>query len=258
MKVLSVQQPWASLIVAGIKDIENRTWQPKQMPERILIHASKKTSLRMKDRVPVEWVQEIFNEQISGNLPDFPDMPANAIIGYVTVERINKDNSGSVWASGNSGDEMLYFWHLTDAHIFDRPITDVKGSLRLWDYDLDEDNLPPAHKAEPVRIVVENDNVIIPLSHINWNEIHPNGTIAIEIATLANQLCMPDVYHLKPFRTITFTYGGQRRRFTLTPETEEQYEIDVDSEEAIMYPSLYEPDGVPRWVAYFVWGDELM
>ena len=46
MKVLSVQQPWASLIVAGIKSVENRTWQPKQIPGRILIHASKKTSLR--------------------------------------------------------------------------------------------------------------------------------------------------------------------------------------------------------------------
>ena len=31
MKVLSIQQPWASLIVAGIKDIENRTWKPKEL-----------------------------------------------------------------------------------------------------------------------------------------------------------------------------------------------------------------------------------
>jgi len=26
MKILSVRQPWASLIVSGVKDVENRTW----------------------------------------------------------------------------------------------------------------------------------------------------------------------------------------------------------------------------------------
>ena len=26
MKILSIRQPWASLIVAGVKDVENRTW----------------------------------------------------------------------------------------------------------------------------------------------------------------------------------------------------------------------------------------
>lgn len=27
MKALTIKQPWASLIVHGIKDIENRTWR---------------------------------------------------------------------------------------------------------------------------------------------------------------------------------------------------------------------------------------
>ena len=51
MLVLSVKQPWAYLLCAGIKDIENRTWDiPKKIKqliekndgERILIHASAK------------------------------------------------------------------------------------------------------------------------------------------------------------------------------------------------------------------------
>lgn len=36
---LSVRQPWADLIVNGIKDIENRTW-PTAFRGRLLIHAS--------------------------------------------------------------------------------------------------------------------------------------------------------------------------------------------------------------------------
>ena len=42
MKTLSIQQPWASLVCAGIKDVENRTWKPAEVPGRILIHASSK------------------------------------------------------------------------------------------------------------------------------------------------------------------------------------------------------------------------
>jgi hypothetical protein len=39
MKTLSVRQPWASLLVSGLKDIENRMWAPN-FKGRILIHAS--------------------------------------------------------------------------------------------------------------------------------------------------------------------------------------------------------------------------
>lgn len=38
-RVLSIKQPWASLIAHGIKNIENRTWKTK-FRGRILIHAS--------------------------------------------------------------------------------------------------------------------------------------------------------------------------------------------------------------------------
>ena len=29
MKAITIKQPWASLIVSGLKDIENRTWENK-------------------------------------------------------------------------------------------------------------------------------------------------------------------------------------------------------------------------------------
>lgn len=258
MKVLSVQQPWASLIVAGIKDVENRTWQPKQLPGRILIHASKKTSERMMDGEPLEWVQEIFNEQLFGNLPDFPDMPGNAIIGYVTVERIDKDNANSVWASGESNHEKLYYWHLTDAYVFDKPITNVKGKLWLWDYNLDENNLPPAHKVELKDPVIGEDTLTVPLAKRYWDDLRSNSSLVIEMGTLANDLCLPDVYDLKPFKTITFTHDGKQRTFNLRPETEAQYFTDGgEDQNPAKFLSILNPDGGIRWIAYFLWSDEV-
>jgi len=49
MKVISIKQPWAELIVAGVKRIENRTWLPsrdKLAPgEVIAIHSSKQEDI---------------------------------------------------------------------------------------------------------------------------------------------------------------------------------------------------------------------
>lgn len=41
MKALSIQQPWAWLIVNGYKPVENRDW-PTRVRGRVLIHAGKK------------------------------------------------------------------------------------------------------------------------------------------------------------------------------------------------------------------------
>jgi len=258
MKVLSVQQPWASLIVAGIKSIENRTWQPRELPGRILIHASKKCTEKTMDKEPLEWVQEIFNHQTFGNLPDFAKMPSNAIIGYVTVERVDKDNAYSVWAAGDSNDEKLYYWHLTDAYVFDKPITGVNGKLWLWDFDIDEENLPPAHKVKVERVLVNDDNVSVPVKSDIWEELGPNMTLSIELGTVANDICKPEVYSLLDFKTVTFRHKGHQRTFSLLPETESQYYTDgSEDQNPARYLSLREADGAVRWVVYFVWGEEI-
>ncbi|MBV8357602.1 MAG: ASCH domain-containing protein [Deltaproteobacteria bacterium] len=41
MKTLSVRQPWTSLIVAGIKSTENRSWKTNHRG-RLLIHAGRR------------------------------------------------------------------------------------------------------------------------------------------------------------------------------------------------------------------------
>lgn len=47
---LSIRQPWADLIVDGIKDIENRVW-PTQFRGRLLIHAARRVDWEGVERV---------------------------------------------------------------------------------------------------------------------------------------------------------------------------------------------------------------
>ena len=54
MKIISVRQPWAWLIVQGYKDVENRTWATGYRGH-LLIHAGKKI-----DQEAIDWVDKWF------------------------------------------------------------------------------------------------------------------------------------------------------------------------------------------------------
>lgn len=259
MKVLSVQQPWASLIVAGIKDIENRTWKPKVNPGRILIHASKKCSERTIYNEPIEWVQEILNERFLGNIPDYPDMPNNAIIGCVTIERIDKDNAYSVWAAGESDDENLFYWHLKDACIFEKPIVDVKGKLWLWDYDIEENKLPLAYDLLPVLYGLNDKDFNLPVSDEFLKGLAANLFLNLELSiSLQGTIINPDTLKMKPLETITFyNFDGRERTFKLTEKSGPQPYVDEKGEIISNYYSVFNPDGAERWVMHFEWAEEI-
>jgi hypothetical protein len=63
MKVISVRQPWASLIVGGMKDVENRTW-PTKYRGAVLIHASLKV-----DDTSSEDIERRFGVSMPSELP---------------------------------------------------------------------------------------------------------------------------------------------------------------------------------------------
>lgn len=160
MKALSVQQPWAHLICCGLKDVENRGWQPSEVPVRILIHAT-------TAKVPVHWenqpsdvVSNVRNARQMRQIPEYADLAYGAVIGYVECYEVVRD-SDSLWAvSGNR------HWCLQGAHLFDEPIFGIKGVRgHLFEVpEIDENNLPPSHVANlpfPDRM---GDIVILPAS----------------------------------------------------------------------------------------------
>lgn len=143
MKTITIKQPWASLIVEGIKDIENRTWNTK-FRGRVLVHSSAKD-------VPV-FSTKLTNEQFdiySQNLIDgvVLNMQQSVIIGSVEIVDCVINHS-SIWAdksdpelwdeNGNPiYDKPIYNWVLVNPIKFEKPILNVKGKLSFWEYDLD-------------------------------------------------------------------------------------------------------------------------
>jgi len=131
VKIISVRQPWAWLIVAGHKDIENRTWRTSYRG-RLLIHASQAME---PDDFPMQrqWI-----ETCGLVIPDDSDLPRGAIVGSATLTNVYSDQwwqrsyyqkigkGVSPWFEGPYGFEMA------DAVEFAEPIP-CRGQLGLRD-----------------------------------------------------------------------------------------------------------------------------
>ena len=202
MKALSVKQPWASLIIGGIKDVENRTWQVTDLPATVLIH----TGVSI-DRDAVDFLENDLSEMgfktinniLMGNIPDFQDMPRSAILGYATIEQCAQ-NYPSDWASPGQ-----FHWVIKDVHVFDQPITGIRGQLGLYNYQIDTDNLPPAHKAEPKLPTIEGKTLHLPLSANAYKAFESGKDFALESTDDLIEILCPDPKRpvTAPFDTIT-------------------------------------------------------
>ena len=154
MKVLTIKQPWAYLIAAGIKDIENRTWKcpQKYIGQRILIHASAKPA---KIDFEINGQATVMEIQLSSALKKCDENGLfSAIIGSVEIVDC-VINHTSIWAEKTKlptiGDvledihflgkvqnpnSIIYNWVLANPILFDEPIMNVKGKLGFWEYNI--------------------------------------------------------------------------------------------------------------------------
>jgi len=130
MKVLSVRQPWAYLIVAGYKDIENRTWYTGHRGP-LLIQASK--GVDPDDFMPK---QREYIESAGIVIPE--DLPRGAIVGSATLTNVYSDGRDEelqdlMFLRGQDGNpwfEGPYGFEMRDAVQFHQPIP-YRGSLGI-------------------------------------------------------------------------------------------------------------------------------
>lgn len=149
---LSIKQPWADLIVTGIKNIENRTWKTKHRG-KIYVHASGKSAGRFGQLLTQDQ-KDYFHDhpescrfamQIALNRP----FTTSAIIGEVDIVDC-VINHPSIWAEqtdeptnfislpfGEEDEKPKYIWNwvLANPVLYDKPILNVNGALSLWEYE---------------------------------------------------------------------------------------------------------------------------
>jgi len=133
MKALSLLQPWASLVIMGLKTVETRNWATAYRGP-LLIHAGKSKAGQVVSAVP----------SINKYIPHFNALPFGQIIGKVflddiirveefvisneAINRLTLENN--VFGTYEVG---RFAWILTNPEIFEMPVP-ARGMLSLWDY----------------------------------------------------------------------------------------------------------------------------
>lgn len=143
MKALSIKQPWASLIVHGIKDIENRTWKTN-FRGRIYVHTSISPAFTgsYTDNLPDGFWTGLTEEQRRTYLLSFQHR--GFIIGEIDIIDC-VINHESIWAEKTEGvtagnqffyKKPIYNWVLANPVLYEKPIP-AKGKLSLWEPDFE-------------------------------------------------------------------------------------------------------------------------
>lgn len=133
VETLSLLQPWASLVVMGLKKIETRSWQTAYRGP-LLIHAS----LGRKGKVLAAELP------LAKYIPDFATLPFGAIIGQVELEEIvpveqlfySPEKLAALTLEEKAfGDytKGRYAW-LLSAPVMYEEVIPVKGGLGIWKY----------------------------------------------------------------------------------------------------------------------------
>jgi len=132
MKALSIRQPWADLIMLGVKNVENRTWSTKHTGP-LLIHAPKTIDENALKR------GVILNALGVRRAEDYRPV-TGAILGEVTVqgcvemstpEGLNMRKTNK-WYSGPFG------FVLSDPQLWDPPVP-CPGKQGLFDVELSKE-----------------------------------------------------------------------------------------------------------------------
>jgi ASCH domain len=113
LKILSIRQPWAALIVGGFKDVENRTW-PTRYRGLVLIHAS----LRADDTS-----SEDIERRFAVSLP--AELPLGGIVGMTEIVDCVRPHPSKWYAPGH------YAFVLAKSRSL--PFVKWKGALLLRD-----------------------------------------------------------------------------------------------------------------------------
>lgn len=127
MKCLSIKQPWATLILQGGKDIENRSWMSRQRGT-VLIHASKAMTIDEYEHAisfaapMLRKTHEIDSEQFGATF-NYEAQQRGGIVGMFDIVDCVKSSS-SPWYMGDVGFVLVNPRPL--------PFTPYKGALGFF------------------------------------------------------------------------------------------------------------------------------
>ena len=143
MKCLTVSQPWAGLLILGIKLNETRSWNTKHRGQ-LAIHSSAKMSAKGKQTL--DWlIQHLPDQFFTGSEAMITCTKLGMVLGTVNLAETTSTNTlhqksisqvvPSLERILGDYSENRYFWKCENPVGFKSPVPAI-GKLSLWNWDL--------------------------------------------------------------------------------------------------------------------------
>lgn len=223
-----LKQPWAEMASSGLMTVVHIDASPEEVPRRIFFHAiGPDNSIRH----PIEWIQEVHNQQLFGNVPKTDDLQVNAIVGFADVGGIAPDDL-NIWSRGVPPNRNF----MVNAHVFDKPIPSGEADELL------DDHLPPYHKVRR-RFLYESENdLVVPVSAETFELASQGQSFKIDLIGDAADVIIDKRNQLKPFSAFRLVCGAKEKRFLFTDDCNIIVEVNEDGS-LKLYPSVLREDG---------------
>lgn len=138
MKALTIWQPWASMIMAGVKPFEFRSWRPPRatIGQRIVIHAgARPVSPRQLAEIQFQLDSDASTLRLKPGAFDIMDLawrnrdalPLGAGLGTAVVGEPVRQDGWDNWG-----------WPMLEIQPFQRPLP-RKGAQGLWNWETPRD-----------------------------------------------------------------------------------------------------------------------
>ena len=236
MLVLSVKQPWAFAICAGIQNVLNmRTPPPFKLSDSItvLICAKGSPVPDCFDRIPDDRNITIKNEKLMGNIPPYEELQYNSIIGYVECTGVVQD-ADSFWAEKTRYEWENPVYNLTfrNPFMFNNPIpVRYKNHGLFFRMALDKETLHNAYKVNLLKPCWEGECLKMPVAESVLRSIEEGmDIISFDLCdTNVDSFFNPATGQSFPIESIDFI-GKQRIIHKEVVSVELGHYVDEDNE----------------------------
>ena len=228
---LFIQQPYATMIVRGLRNaIPDEHFSRGQ---HIYINASVPV---FNPNTPLEWLQEVINHQLFGNLPPTEDLPYGKCVGFVDV-LCQADGNESRWTKTQEPTVIV-----TNAHVFDEPQSIMP---RGW-YDAED---IPSHQfgERSVMIWRHFDELCVPVNEKLYDIASQGGSVTFEMTGSLAVDTLLDNGEDQMFEKFTLSCGQRSKSFLWNDDCDVVWEQDPETDDLVLYPSVYAASGkAPR------------
>ena len=223
------------MICAGLANVVHLAVPPSQIPCRLFIYATKP---EYETCIPLEWRQEVINQQLFGNLESTDELPINQLIGFVDLVRMIPHNY-NLWSLGSKKTAFL----VTNAHTFIVPLDinpdEVEQNLDFIEL-VNTKILIPRHP-----YLTDNEaELVLPVNMRLYSMASTGAAIFIQLAGEFAKLVLNEYGLLKPFTRYTLWHDNEGKRFVVDADTEIVHELNADGSDLCRYPSMLSPDGM--------------